>query len=240
MSITVTPLHLGTIIRDKSGFTYLKDPGIKIKAPIISWLIEIGQQKILVDTGTNSPLETADHHKPLIRNTDQELPYVLKMKNVNPQEIELVILTHLHWDHCYNTELFPNAKFIVQDIELNYAMNPLPLHAHAYDLAPIQATKFTTVSGSKKIMDGLTVLLTPGHTPGFQSVLLESEGRKTLIASDTLPLYENWANSSPIPNGGHYNLADYYATFDLIKNLDADYILPGHDIRVFQKEKYIV
>lgn len=240
MSITVTPLNLGTIIRDKSGFTYMKDPGIKVNAPIISWLIEIDQTKIIVDTGTNSPLKTAEHHKPLIRNADQELSYVLNSKNVNPLEIEIVIYTHLHWDHCYNAELFPNAKFIVQEIELNYALNPLPIHTHAYDIAPIQGTKFTTISGNKKIVDGVTVLLTPGHTPGFQSVLLECGSRKTLIASDTIPLYENWAYPSPIPNGGHYNLADYCATFDLIKKLGVDYILPGHDMGVFQKDKYLV
>ncbi len=240
MSITVTPLNLGTIIRDKSGFTYMKDPGVKINVPIISWLVEVGQTKIIVDTGTNSPLETAHHHQPLIRNADQELSYVLQKKNVSPQEIEIVILTHLHWDHCYNTELFPNAQFIVQEIELSYAMNPLPIHAHAYDIAPIQATKFTTVNGNAKIIDGITLLLTPGHTPGFQSVFLENEGRKALIASDTIPLYENWAHPSPIPNGAHYNLADYCATFDLIKKLKADYILPGHDMEVFQKEQYVV
>ena len=235
----ITPLHLGSIIRDKSGFTYMKDPGVKVEVPIIAWLIESGQKKIIVDTGTNSPLETAEHHKPLLRDGSQELPYVLKRNGVNPRDIKTVILTHLHWDHCYNAELFPNAQFIVQKAELDYARNPLPIHHHAYDSEPINAMNCTTVAGHKKIIDGVSVLPTPGHTPGFQSVLLENGSRKALIASDTIPLYENWG-ASPIPNGAYYNLADYFATFEMIRKLNADYILPGHDMRVFEQKQYLV
>jgi N-acyl homoserine lactone hydrolase len=241
MAITITPLHMGSIIRDKSGFTYMANVGVKIELPIIAWLVETAETKIMVDTGTNGPEETAEYHKPLIRKREQELPYLLKKLGVDPGEISTVILTHLHWDHCYNNRLFPRAQFIVQRAEIRYAIAPLPPHVHAFDLPPIVETKYTVISGDKKIIDGVTILLTPGHTPGSQSVLLESEKRRILIGGDTMPLYENWNdNPVPVPSGIFVNLEDYYATFDRIASLNLDLFLPGHDIRVFDKEKYVV
>ncbi len=240
MSFTVIPLNLGTLVRDKSGFTYLRDPGTKLSVPVIAYLVKDQGKLMLVDTGPDDPRETAAYHQPFFRTQAQQLLPVLTELNVKPQDIAIVILTHLHWDHCYNTELFPNAEIIVQDIELSYAKNPLPIHRQAYDTAPIKDKKFTTINGDTRISNGVTALVTPGHSPGSQSVLLENGNRKILIASDTIPFYENWNSPSPIPNGAHYNLADYYATFDKMKKLSVDYVLPGHDQAVFEKAAYSV
>lgn len=239
MLITVYPLHLGSITRDKSSFTYLKNIGTKADFPIISWLVEIGKTKIMIDTGTNAPEQTADYHRPLIRSKEQELPSVLKSLSVDPLDIKIVIFTHLHWDHCYNAHLFPNATFIVQRDELRYAVAPLPLHHHGYDRLPITQTEYTLVNGDKKITDGVSVIRTPGHTPGSQVVLLEGQEKRGLIAGDTIPLYENWYNGDfPLPSGVHNNLDDYYASFEKINNLNPDLILPGHEVKVFEQIKY--
>jgi glyoxylase-like metal-dependent hydrolase (beta-lactamase superfamily II) len=163
----IVPMHLGNIVRDKSSFTCGRNQGVRIELPIIAWLIETGTTKIIVDTGTNAPEHTAEHHKPLIRSKEQELPFALRSLGVDPLGIKTVILTHLHWDHCYNTELFPNAKFIVQWEELRYAIAPLPLHEHAYDPEPIRCTRYTVVNGDQQIANGVWVVCTPGHTPGF-------------------------------------------------------------------------
>jgi glyoxylase-like metal-dependent hydrolase (beta-lactamase superfamily II) len=236
----VVPMHLGSILRDKSSFTYLRNQGVKVEIPIIAWLVETDEMRIIVDTGTNAPESTAEYHKPLSRSKEQELPFVLSTLGVDPTAITLVILTHLHWDHCYNTELFPHAEFVVQREELRYAIAPLPLHTHAYDLAPIRNTTYTVVNGDKQLAKGISVLVTPGHTPGFQSVLIENKGRKVLIASDTIPLFENWSEKSPIPSGIFNNLDDYYSTFEKLRALSPDLVLPGHDINVFRQKEYVV
>lgn len=236
----IVPLHVGDIVRDKSSFTCLRNQGLKIELPIICWLIETNGAKVIVDTGTNAPNETAEHHKPLSRTKQQELPVVLDSLGVNPGDVDLVILTHLHWDHCYNNHLFPNAEFLVQRNELRYAIAPLPLHVHAYDFAPIVNTKYRVIDGDKELGNGISVVCTPGHTPGFQSVLVVGPRRRVLIASDTIPLFENWCEKPPVPSGVFNNLEQYYSTFEKISSLNADLVLPGHDVKVFDQQEYIV
>jgi glyoxylase-like metal-dependent hydrolase (beta-lactamase superfamily II) len=208
--------------------------------PIICWLIEMNGAKIIVDTGSNGPNDTAEYHKPLSRTKQQELPFLLDLLGVHPGDVDLVILTHLHWDHCHNNHLFLNAEFLVQRTELRYAIAPLPLHAHAYDLAPIVNTKYKVINGDKQLANGISVVCTPGHTPGFQSVLVEGPHRRVLIASDTIPLFENWCEKPPRPSGVFDDLEQYYSTFEKIHSLNTDLVLPGHDIKVFDHKEYIV
>ncbi len=236
----IVPLHVGDIFRDKSSFTCSRNQGVKLTLPVICWLIDTGAKKIVVDTGTNSPEETAEYHKPLNRTREQELPAQLRSHGVEPGEIELVILTHLHWDHCYNNHLFPKAQFLVQRTELRYAIAPLPLHAHAYDWAPVVGTRYTLVDGDKQLGNGISLVTTPGHTPGFQSVLVASPRKKILVASDTIPLFENWQQDPPLPSGVFNNLEEYYSTFDKIRKLNPDLVLPGHDARVFEQPEYVL
>jgi N-acyl homoserine lactone hydrolase len=236
----IVPLHVGDIVRYKSSFTCLRNQGVKIELPIICWLIETDKTKVIVDTGTDGPAETAEHHKPLSRTKQQELPAVLNRLGVDPADIDLVILTHLHWDHCHNNHLFPNAEFLVQREELRYAIAPLPLHLHSYDLSAIVATKYKVIDGDKQLDNGLSVITTPGHTPGFQSVLVEGQHKRALIASDTVPLFENWSEKPPIPSGIFNNLEDYYSTFEKISRLNTDLVLPGHDAKVFEQKEYVL
>ncbi|MGD0975826.1 MAG: N-acyl homoserine lactonase family protein [Candidatus Korobacteraceae bacterium] len=236
----IVPLHVGDILRDKSSFTCLRNQGLKVELPVICWLIETNEAKVIVDTGTNAPHETAEHHKPLTRTREQEPAFLMDSLGVNVADIDLVILTHLHWDHCYNNHLFPNAEFLVQREELRYAIAPLPLHAHAYDLPPIVGTKYKVIDGDKKLGNGISVVCTPGHTPGFQSVLVESPNKRILIASDTIPLFENWCQDPPLPSGVFNNLEKYYSTFDKISRLETDLVLPGHDRKVFDQPEYVL
>lgn len=231
--LIIKPLNLGEITRDKSQFTYFRDIGTKITAPIIAWYIEGAKEKILVDTGGTSVAEC--QHPPYSRTKEQELDRALLKIGVDPGEIAIVILTHLHWDHAANNHLFPNARFIVQRQELQYAAAPLPVHS--YDLQLISKTKYEIIEGDQNITEGVSVILTPGHSMGMQSVVVNTAKGKYVIAGDAIPLNECWRANPPIPNAVHVDLRDCYASFEKIKNI-ADYILPGHDPEVFNKVQY--
>jgi hypothetical protein len=70
-------------------------------------------------------------------------------------------------------------------------------------------------------------------------VLIKGTDRKVLIASDTIPLFENWSGTSPVPSGVFNSLDVYYSTFDKMRELHADLVLPGHDAKVFTHAEYL-
>jgi N-acyl homoserine lactone hydrolase len=233
---------------EKSNLTYQLDCGQKLVAPIIMYLIKGRDKAILVDTGGSNEEWAQKYHHGL-RRTDEMHPVAgLKKAGVNVEDIELVVNTHLHWDHCFNNNLFVKAKIFVQKKEMQYAVSPLPSHyvyyeSHQLGMQPqwFKAyDRITAVEGDVNLLPGLDLVTLPGHTPGFQGVLVNTAKGRYLIASDCLGLFENWAGNGiykHIPSGIHYNLAEYYQTLEKIENL-CDFILPGHDARVFEHDMY--
>jgi len=167
---------------------------------------------------------------------------------IAPEEIDLVVLSHLHWDHCLNAALFPNARFIVQRAELRYAAAPLPVHRPMYGqdvpgarpLLPVKGN-VEVIEGDRRIADGVTLVLTPGHTPGIQGVAVETSRGVHFIASDNIPLFDNWegypGDLPRVPNAIHVDLETYFASLARIEQV-ADFVLPSHDMRVLEKERY--
>lgn len=245
MKYTIIPLNMGgREIADKSVLTYLSNFGQKAKMVYIAWLIDGGEKKLLVDTGPGDP-EWARNHMgiDIELGPDGNLASTLQRLGIKPEAIDLVICTHLHWDHCFNNRLFTNARFIVQHRELIHAIAPIDSQRHIYgwtenEEAPFLwvSEKYRVIKGSREILPGIDVFLNPGHTPGTQGVLVKTTSGNFFIASDTIPLFENWEMKTP--SGIHVNLEEYEDTFDKIGFLKDVFILPGHDPKVFQKERY--
>jgi N-acyl homoserine lactone hydrolase len=248
--LKIRPIACGKFLAvEKSNFTYGANWGMKIAAPVLFWLIEGAGKKILVDTGASDPQWAARYHHPIDRPVREEPLNALAARGIKPEEIEIIINTHLHWDHCFNNDLFPNARILVQKEEARYAIAPLPCHAVYYESQLVGMTpswlkalrRTEMVEGEVTIEPGITLVPLPGHTPGFQGVLVDlAGGRRCLIAGDTLPLWENWERNSQgfqIPSGIHLNLRDYYETYRKMSSM-ADLLLPGHDMKVFEKEVY--
>lgn len=245
----IIPISTGRFqMVEKSNFTYGKDQGVKIQAPILMWFIEGANRRILVDTGGSDTEWAAHYHHPVERKKEEDPINALKELGLVPTDIDIIIMTHLHWDHSFNTDLFPNAKIIVQDKEVYYAINPLPCHALYYESQLIGMTppwlkslnRMEIIRGEKEIEPGIRLIPLPGHTPGFQGVLVNLKSGWCMIAGDTIPLWENWElniQGFHTPSGIHTNLFDYYNSFKIIESL-ADHILPGHDMKVLEKRVY--
>jgi len=243
MSLKIIPLCLGHLEVDKSIQISLHHSGEKMKVACIAWLIVGAKCNVIVDSGPASIEWSTKYHRPMTRSSDEYIESGLANYGLHPEDIDIIINTHLHWDHCYgNTEL-PKAKILVQRDELRYAVAPLPRDARAYE-TDIKTPPFTNfynrieiLDGDKDILPGIRVLKTPGHTPGMQSVAVKTIKGEYIIASDTFNLFENFESDPPLPPGIFYDLEKFYASAQRIIK-EADYILPGHDPAVFNCKSY--
>ncbi|HHY50894.1 MAG TPA: N-acyl homoserine lactonase family protein, partial [Alphaproteobacteria bacterium] len=198
---------------------------------------------VLVDTGPSEDAEWGSRlHNPFARSGDQSLTAQLVRHGVSPDEIATVVLTHLHWDHCYGNHLLPNARFVVQRREFDYAREPLecdrPIYESGIEAPPflVGVERFELVDGDAEVAPGIRTVLMPGHSPGLQGVLVETRpDRRILIGSDHYPLYDNIEHN--IPTGIVQSLPDWYAASARARTL-CDTILPGHDGRVLERESY--
>lgn len=234
----IRPLHVGTVTRSTMVFAYMLDPGTVMDAAVIAWYIEGSDKKILVDTGGGDPANIPHPRlKPYRREKDQSIENALKKIGVECRDIDIVIVTHLHWDHSAGNGLFPNAELIVQQEELRSARSPFPIHVHGYIKSMVEDIDYTVISGDKEIAKGVTVILTPGHTYGLQGVLVEAPTRRYFIAGDTIGLFRNLEFEPPLVGGIYVDLQKYYESLEKISKLSA-FILPGHDPKVFEKEVY--
>jgi N-acyl homoserine lactone hydrolase len=236
-SIRIHPLHLGTLTRPVSNFLYGKEFGKLMDVPLIAWYIEGSDKKILVDTGGIAPEKADPGCHPYTREESQSIVNALKRFGLTCNDIEILITTHLHWDHCSNNHLFPKAHIFLQKEELESARNPFPIFARSCMESMITDINYTLLSGDAEIAKGVKVVLTPGHTCGHQGVLVEAETQRIVIAGDTIPLFRTLAQDPPLISATYVDLRQYYASFKKLAALSA-LILPGHDFKVFEKEVY--
>jgi glyoxylase-like metal-dependent hydrolase (beta-lactamase superfamily II) len=236
---TIAPLIVGTVVRDKSQSLLHRDFGVKLESGILAWLLRSGNERILVDTGACGRVATAEFYKRYSQTPEQTLETQLNRFNTSPDEIGIVINTHLHLDHCSGNVLFKRARFFVQEREMEYARNPVPIHKWAYHV-DLSGITFELLDGDAEIAPGLQVILNPGHTPGSQAVLVLTTQGLYILAGDNIPFFENMRvpeNEPFWPNAFYVDLREYYESLNRVKRLGG-IILPGHDLLVLQKAVY--
>jgi glyoxylase-like metal-dependent hydrolase (beta-lactamase superfamily II) len=168
-------------------------------------LIEHGDALVLVDTGLGNK-ETAKFHDIYgVENAGVQgatmLEDAVAAAGFAPADVTMVINTHLHFDHAGGNTLvnadgavelaFPNAQYVVQRGELDYATHTNERTGASYferNWAPIVAAdRLTLVAGPTEILPGVHLRPTPGHTPHHQSVVVQSGGETACFLADLIP-----------------------------------------------------
>src|SRR5690554_6599606 len=114
MGMEIIPIHCGTVCgMPQPLVTYPYGFGdVAEGITVYMFVIKGGEHPIIVDTGPPDPEWIRKHHAYEFKQTEEQSPEVaLRNMGVDPEEVRTVILTHLHWDHCFNNHLFPNAHF---------------------------------------------------------------------------------------------------------------------------------
>ena len=171
---SIRPIALCQGSRDLSQYTYGMNFGTVCKSVSYIWYIEGSSPKTIVDTG----MKATGGFGEVLTPPEEGLAKV----GIKPEDIGIVILTHLHSDHVALGPLYKNAKFIVQKKELDYALKPHVIDAFLYNRSMLEDLKdLELINGKKEIIPGVSVFLSPGHTPGGQSVEIETAAGKVII-----------------------------------------------------------
>lgn len=171
-----------------------------IQMNLMCLLVRSESKWILVDTGLGTDLsEKAIHRWQLLRDGDGVLT-ALDRLGVSPGDIDVVVNTHLHSDHCGgNTRrgeggqraVFPNAEYWVQHMEWSAASNPNERTRATYfseNFQPLMRQgRMRLLHGDARVTDHVKLVITPGHTRGHQSVMLQSGDWRGLFLSEIAP-----------------------------------------------------
>ena len=166
--------------------------------------------KEILEAHSSVTMVTWPEHIMIVDTSDREyrarVVDALSANEVDPDQVDIVVNTHLHSDHCANNDLF---RYAVQ-------------MAHEKERPD---RRFVSVTDDHELYPGINLVHTPGHTPGTMSVFVESD-RKYAIVGDAIPTFENvrrWVPPGIVSDGDE-------ALRSMKKIVAyADVVVPGHD-----------
>lgn len=198
------------------------------------WVVTNKKHTIVVDTGFDQDL-AAKRNRTIIRPVGEGL----RALGIDPDKVNDVVITHMHYDHAGNLPLFSNAKFHLQDSEMDYSTGRCMCHdvmRHPYEADHVvqmvrclfdQRVHFH--DGAAEIVPGIEVHHIGGHTKGLQAVRVKTARGWVMLASDASHFYAHVEQERVFPIV--YNVADLLEGYDTLRKLASSpqHIVPGHD-----------
>lgn len=160
---TVTPIKVGELGA--------------VEMPIFVHVVDHPAGRILVDTGLAELHPLVEDMQPSIAPLDRQ--------GFDLDSVDIVVNTHLHFDHCGGNRLFPKARIFVQRQELDDARTQPDYTIPEWVDPPNQPLNYIPVDGDFELLPGVRLLSTPGHTRGSQVVAVSTADGEVIIAGDT-------------------------------------------------------
>jgi glyoxylase-like metal-dependent hydrolase (beta-lactamase superfamily II) len=217
-----------------------------INIDFMVWLIRGKGRNILVDAGFRRDLISSPDALEFAITNYTRPDSVLSKLGLKAEDITDLILSHPHWDHIDGIGLFPKARIWIQKEDYNYFVGASWQKGGfngGYDPRDVRlivdlnmAGRVTLVDGDdKEIIPGIKVFTGSRHTFNSQFVLVETPGKKIVLASDNIWVYYSLDHMKPPSAGGTFDATGYVRSMGRMKTLATSpkYIIPGHDGRVF-------
>ena len=257
--LTIRPINTGFVTTIPKQYLYHHSvthylshiPDERIEMPVFTFLVEGGEKLVLVDTGMAWSERASEYHHPSSRQPEgMAIHEQLQKIGYKPEDIDIVVFTHMHWDHIFYMDKFAGAELIAHEKELAFAYDPIPLYYKSYEhpalgiVRPFEGLPIKTVSGEQEIIPGVRVFETPGHSPGHMSVEVDTREGSYICAGDSVFVPDN-LNPVPemhydiTPPGRFYNIIETWQSIVLQKKRAKDdrFILCCHDAGLLEKIK---
>ncbi len=240
MSIyTIHPIVVGTKIFDQTMMTHQYGYGKQYTIPIYCWYLRGGDRNIIVDSGEMSPIQSPDREQ-AIGGRIFTFESGLDRWGLKPEDIDVIIHTHLHNDHCENDYKCVNAEIYVHELELEQIHHPHPLDFRYLEdfISDVEDNgQIRAIAGDQEICPGIAVMHTPAHTPGGLSVVVGTgQGRAVITGFCTIdqnfypPKAIRAMEMEVIPPGTHVNVYEAYDILLKVRDM-ADVLIPLHEPR---------
>jgi len=221
MHPVIQRLHLATVnLQGKYNPPDFRDARVSVYA----YLVVMGSDVVLIDTGVGTGNARIEEAFAPDRNS---IVIELRRRGIEPPAVNVVVNSHLHFDHCGNNHLFPQAEVFVQKAEVDIARATVHTVREWFDY---KDARIVAVDGDLEIRQGITLLSTPGHTPGHQSVLVETDDIRVLVAAQAAYSAEEYQRGGDPETQAHDGFETaYLSSISRLKSLQAEHTYFSHD-----------
>lgn len=206
------------------------------------WLIEGGPGPVLVEAGLGDVEEmnrgaAGVLRSPIVQSASERTEWILATQGVAPKDVEYIFITHLHFDHVDQLELYPNARIVVSKKGLDAATaNP----NWEGSWAPYKTLRGLTQDWKDRViavdnvevLPGIRVQWTGGHSPCSQIVVARTSQGEAVFTGDTIPLFANYERGVPI--GIYSDIDECYRAIDTVRTIGG-IVLPSHEPAVLER-----
>ena len=228
-------LQNGFLGFERSGLFFGERSAERVSLPIACYLVKSTDGAILFDTGV-SPRAVPGlvRNDPMARFGDEDLlVHRLDSIRLTTNDIDLVVLSHLHYDHAGGAELFTKSELIAQKDEYAYAFNPASFFASFYYRKNFDLPnhRWRLLDGDTELLPGVTVLRTDGHTPGHHSLLVQLPQTGPVILAGDCCYWQEHVDHERVP-GVVWNPTQALHSIKKLKTiarLTGGKIFPSHD-----------
>lgn len=221
------------------SFDVYREDDEPVQIDYFFWVVRNAARTIVVDTGFRP--EVAQRRR---RELVTPVPEALRHAGVDPADVSHVVLTHFHYDHIGNLDLFPQSQIITGGLEFDFWTGEIaeqPIFCTAVEADEVDLVRkaqadqrLTLVPEEDPALPGISFREVTGHTPGQIVVEVHNSGRPVLLASDASHMYEEFEKERPFHIAS--SLPDMYTGLKWLRQRSAGAeVIPGHDPEVMRR-----